>query len=114
MNATKLKVCHNRRITGHRVFTHLAAPGKTSLDWFYGFKPHLAVNEDAQLLTVTSTPGNTDDRRPVGKRIKHLFGKVFAALFYVCKALAQQLFEADALQLFAKPKRPREKLIDSV
>lgn len=105
IDATSLKVCHNRRITRHRVFTNLAARGKTSVDWFYGFKLHLVVNEHGELLNVTLTPGNTDDRRPVPELLKHLFGKVFADRGYVSQALAQQLFEAYGIQFFAKPKR---------
>ncbi len=105
IDATSLKVCHNRRITRHRVFTNLAARGKTSVDWFYGFKLHLVVNEHGELLNVTLTPGNTDDRRPVPELLKYLFGKVFADRGYVSQALAQQLFEAYGIQLFAKPKR---------
>ncbi|MBW4456284.1 MAG: transposase [Nostoc indistinguendum CM1-VF10] len=35
-----MKVCHNRRISRHKVFKGLAARGKTSVDWFFGFKQH--------------------------------------------------------------------------
>ena len=34
VDATSLKVCHNRRIKRHKVFDGLAARGKTSVDWF--------------------------------------------------------------------------------
>ncbi|MEP0809667.1 transposase [Trichocoleus sp. ST-U2] len=47
--ATSLKVCHNRRIQQHKVFKHLAARGKTSVDWFFGFKLHLVVNDKGEL-----------------------------------------------------------------
>ncbi|MEH2274226.1 MAG: transposase [Nostoc sp.] len=40
IDSTSLKVCHNRRISRHRVFKDLAARGKTSVDWFFGFKQH--------------------------------------------------------------------------
>ena len=45
MDSTSLKVCHNRRIGQHKVFKDLAARGKTSVDWFRGFKLHLVVND---------------------------------------------------------------------
>lgn len=45
IDSTCLKVCHNRRIKRHEVFDGLADRGKTSVDWFYGFKLHLVVNE---------------------------------------------------------------------
>jgi Transposase DDE domain len=61
MDATSLKVCHNRRISQHQVFSNMAARGKTSVDWFFGFKLHLVVNDCGELLNITVTPGNTDD-----------------------------------------------------
>ncbi len=45
IDSTSIKVCHNRRIASHKVFKSLAARGKTSVDWFFGFKLHLVVNE---------------------------------------------------------------------
>lgn len=75
-----------------RVFSHLAARGKTSVDWFFGFKLHLVVNECGALLNFTLTPGNIDDRKPVLELLKDLFGKVFADRGYVSHALAQTLF----------------------
>lgn len=45
IDSTSLAVCHNARIHQHRVFAGRAARGKTSVDWFYGFKLHLVVND---------------------------------------------------------------------
>ncbi len=50
MDSTSLKVCHNRRISQHQVFKGLATRGKTSVDWFFGFKLHLVINEHGELL----------------------------------------------------------------
>lgn len=52
LDSTSLKVCHNRRIHQHKVFTGLAARGKTSVDWFFGFKLHLVVNDKGELLNI--------------------------------------------------------------
>jgi hypothetical protein len=49
MDSTSLKVCHNRRIQQHQVFKSLAARGKTSVDWFFGFKLHLVVNDKGEV-----------------------------------------------------------------
>ena len=38
IDSSTLKLCHNRRIHQHQVFAELAAGGKTSVDWFFGFK----------------------------------------------------------------------------
>ena len=44
VDSIKLAVCHNKRIYQHRVFADSATRGKTSVDWFYGFKIHLILN----------------------------------------------------------------------
>jgi hypothetical protein len=93
VDATSLKVCHNRRIWSHRVFKNLASRGKTSVDWFLGFKVHLVVNELGELLNVAVTPGNIDDRRPVPSLVQGLRGKIFADRGYVSQKLATQLLE---------------------
>ena len=145
IDSTCLKACwagdppssHNRRISGHRVFKNLAARGKTSVDWFFGFclvapsrtghpsevrrKLHLVVNENGELLNITLTPGNTDDRKPVPDLVSSLFGKIFADSGarssgsptekaqqdkgYVSQRLATQLFEDEGIEFFAKPRR---------
>ncbi|CAA9325614.1 Mobile element protein, partial [uncultured Leptolyngbya sp.] len=47
------------------MFKGLATRGKTSVDWFFGFKLHLVINEHGELLNLTLRLGNTDDRKPV-------------------------------------------------
>ena len=74
--STELRVCENPRIPRHRVFAGHAARGKTSLGWFYGFKPHLLINTQGDLLGAELTPGNIDDRVPVEKLTQSVFGKL--------------------------------------
>ena len=105
MDATKLQVCHNRRIKSHRVFENYAARGKTSVDWFFGFKLHLVVNDLGELLNVYITPGNVDDRKPVPHLLQSLFGKVFADRGYISQPLADQLRQDLAIEFFVKPRR---------
>jgi hypothetical protein len=105
VDSTALDVCHNRRIKQHQVFQGIAARGKTSVDWFFGFKLHLVVNEYGELLNIQITPGNVDDRRPIPDLLKFMFGKVFADRGYVSQSLASQLFQDFGIEFFAKPKR---------
>ena len=65
VDATAIKVCHNKRIPRHQVFAGIAARGKTSMGWFYGFKLHLSVNDRGEILACQLTPGNVDDRKPL-------------------------------------------------
>jgi hypothetical protein len=105
MDSTCLKVCHNRRIGQHRVFKNLAARGKTSVDWFFGFKLHLVINDRGELLNCQVTPGNVDDRKPVPDLLQHLFGKVFADKGYISQKLFQELMSSLGVQLVTKLKR---------
>lgn len=93
IDSTPLAVCHNRRISRHRVFKDLAARGKNSMGWFYGFKLHLIVSDRGELLAVQVTPGNVDDRRPVEALSADLLGKLFGDKGYISQDLFKTLFE---------------------
>ena len=93
VDSTPLAVCHNRRINRNKVFKDLAARGKTSMGWFYGFKLHLIVNEQGELLVVRLTPGNVDDRKPLEEMSQDLFGKLFGDKGYLSKAMSAKLSE---------------------
>lgn len=103
IDSTSLRVCHNRRIHSHKVFAGCAQRGKTSVDWFYGFKLHLVVNDCGELLSLRLTPGNTDDRRPVPRMVKGLFGKLFGDKGYISQPLFETLFDEE-VQLVTKLK----------
>lgn len=104
IDSTKLAVCENLRIPQHRQFAGIAARGKTSLGWFYGFKLHLAVSDRGELLSWQVTPGNIDDRRPVEKLTQRLFGKLFGDLGYLSEPLKILLREQN-LELVTKVKK---------
>lgn len=93
VDSTALRVCTNRRITRHKVFTGLAARGQCSLGWFYGFKLHLVISEQGEILAFTLTAGNVDDRKPVPQMVKRLFGKLFGDKGYLSQPLFESLLE---------------------
>lgn len=97
VDATPLRVCRNQRIPQHKVFAGLAKRGKTSMGWFYGFKLHLIVNDQGEILTFFLTPGNVDDRKPLPKMVAwlNLVGRLFADKGYISKALVQQFLTKD-------------------
>ncbi len=101
VDSTPIAVCHNRRIASHRVFDGIAQRGKSSVGWFFGFKLHLVVNDMGEVLACTLIPGNVDDRAPVPKLTKQLFGKLFGDRGYISKALYARLFE-HGVQLITK------------
>jgi hypothetical protein len=64
IDATKLVVCHNKRIFKHKVFKGLANRGKSPAGWFFGFKLHALINQRGQLVVFSSTSGNVADNNP--------------------------------------------------
>lgn len=91
LDSTPLRVCNNRRITRHRVFAGSAQRGKSSMGWFYGFKLHLVVNTQGDILSYCCTAGNRDDRQPAPDLLSGVFGKVLADKGYVSQSLANRL-----------------------
>lgn len=98
LDSTRLVVCHNKRIQRHKVFANVATRGMSSMGWFYGFKLHLIINDQGEILTFYLTPGNVDDRQPVPHMARDLWGKLFADKGYIAQALFEQLF-ARSIQL---------------
>jgi hypothetical protein len=92
IDSTALRVCHNQRANSHRVMAGLAQWGKTSTGWFFGFKLHLIVNDQGQLLNVCLTAGNVDDRKPVQDLAANLFGKLVGDKGYIRQELFERLF----------------------
>lgn len=102
IDSTSLDVCLNQRIHSHKVFAGLAARGHTSTGWFFGFKLHLVVNDRGEILQLCITPGNVDDRKPVPRLVKKLFGKLFGDKGYISQPLAQALRQLFNIQLITK------------
>jgi hypothetical protein len=98
IDSTSLDVCLNQCIHSHKVFAGLVERGKTSTGWFFGFKLHLVVNDAGELLSFCITPGNVDDRKPVPRLAKKLFGDKG----YLSQSLAQMLHQLFDLQLITK------------
>ncbi len=49
---TKLVVCHNARIRRNKMFRGLAPLGRTSMGWLFGFKLHLPINHQGQIMAI--------------------------------------------------------------
>jgi len=114
IDSTCLHVCHPARIHQHRVFKTDARRGKTSVGWFYGFKLHLVVNDRGELLAFCLTPGNVDDRQPVPRLARRLFGKLFGDKGYLSQPLFEQLLVTQGVQLITKLRKNMRNVLMSL
>lgn len=103
VDSSPLQVCHQKRIHNHKVFKGLAMRGHTSVGYFYGFKLHIVVNDEGELLAYMITQGNIDDRKPVPSLAENLFGKLFGDKGYISSELFEKLME-QGVQLITKIK----------
>ena len=117
IDSTPIEVCHPGRARSHQVFKDLVGWGKNSMGWHFGFKLHLIINDQGELLAFKLTPGNTDDRVPVPDLTKDLIGKLFGDRGYISQPLFEELYER-GLELITNYKKKMKnklvKLIDKV
>lgn len=106
VDSTKIAVCKNKRINRNKVFQGIAALGKSTMGWFFGFKLHLIINDKGELLNFVITQGNVDDREPLKNEnfTKKVFGKLFADKGYIGQSLFEMLF-IDGIQLVTRLKK---------
>lgn len=94
IDSTSLSIRKNARIAQRQVFRvdarQLAHCGKTLVAWFYGFTPHLMIKDQGELRALCLTPANLDDRRPVPRLARRLFGKLIGDRAYLSQPLAEQ------------------------
>jgi hypothetical protein len=104
IDSTALPVCDNHRIQRHKTFAGLAARGKTSMGWFFGFKLHLVFNNLNEIVACKLTPGHVHDTKPVLQLTKNLLGKLFGDKGYIGKKLAEKLLRR-GLTLFTRVRK---------
>lgn len=102
VDATKLVVCHNKRIPNHRVFDGIAKRGKSSTGWFFGFKLHAVINQFGQLVVFRVTSGNIADNNPnlLQKLTSRLEGFLYGDAGYISSLKAT--LSARGLELITK------------
>ncbi len=115
VDSTPLRVCRNQRIHMHKVFKGIAARGKCSMGWFFGFKLHIVCNEKGEILNFCITSGDVDDRKPLENKrfLSEIYGKLVGDKGYISRQLFQHLF-VDGIQLITKLKNNMKGALMSV
>jgi hypothetical protein len=111
IDSTSIKVCHNIRIPKHKTFDGIAKRGKGTMGWFYGFKLHLVVNHNGEIVVAKVTTGNVQDTQPVTELSQGLTDKLYGDKGYLSKALAADLFEKGVTLVITVRKNMKAKAI---
>lgn len=104
IDSSSIKVCHNRRISRHKVFKGMSERGKSTMGWFYGFKLHIIINNKGELMGIKVTAGNKDDRSVIEELSEKLKGKLFGDKGYISQAKFKALWDK-GLQLITGIRR---------
>ena len=104
IDSTVLTSCHVKRASSHKTFKKQAKWGKTTTGWFFGFKLHLVINHQSEIIAFRITGGNIDDRNPVPDMMKGKKGKAFADKGYISKRLNVKLLR-EGVHLMTKVKK---------
>ena len=102
IDSTPIAVSHPKRIQSHKVFKKVAKRGRSSMGWFFGFKLHIIINDQGQLLAFMLTPGNISDISVTSNLVgNNISGKLFGDKGYVFQKLFEELFSR-GVQLITK------------
>ncbi|MDE5753224.1 MAG: transposase [Oscillospiraceae bacterium] len=84
------------------------------MGWFYGFKLHLIINDEGEIISFCLTSGNIDDRNEavMNSLTKEIFGKLFADRGYISSKLFGKLLERNITLVTRTKKNMKNKRMD--
>jgi len=93
IDSTTIDVCHIKRASSNRVFKNIAKKSKSTMGWFFGFKLHIVINDQGEIMAFKITSSTTDDRVPVDQMTQGLTGKLFGDRGYISQELFDKLYQ---------------------
>jgi len=112
VDSTVIKVCHVKRSYSNKVFKNIARKSKSTMGWFFGFKLHLIVNDEGEILSFQITQGNVSDINPVKTLAKGLWGKLFGDRGYISSSLFNELLNNNVQLITRLRSNMKNKLMD--
>lgn len=104
IDSFRLAVCNNRRIHQHKVFNSIAQRGHTSMGFFYGFKGHIVINSDCEIVDFQLTPGDIADNNTdlLNTICANVFGKIYGDKGYIINPEKFERFFEKGIQFVTK------------
>ncbi len=91
IDSTPLTVCHNKRISRHKVCKGFAEIGRSTKGWFYGIKLHIIIDRKGNLMNIMFTKGNVHDVSVVEKLSSFFRGLIIGDRGYISDNLFKRL-----------------------
>lgn len=110
VDSTPLPICANAHRYNVKIDNGLGKSGKNLNGWYFGFKLHLIIDQNMEVVGLCVTDAATKDYNALnGAFVKELFGFLIGDKGYVCKRVASNLAQ-DGLVLVTKPRKNMKKL----
>lgn len=111
VDSTPYAVCKAVRRYSHKVFEGMAALSKNSVGWFYGLKLHFLFNDKGEIVRLSITPGNVDDRKGLKGILSGLMAKIFGDRGYLGKKFFEELWKQGIYMVTRIRKNMKNKLM---
>ncbi len=94
---------------------HSAGKGKNMHGFYQGFKLHIIVNQDQEIVSVATTKANVHDIQLLKKPdfIKHVNGILVGDKGYIASSSHQQFLIKNGIQLLAKQRKNMDPFLNS-
>jgi hypothetical protein len=114
IDATSINLCYNIRILRHKTFDGIAQRGKSTMDWFYGFKLLLVVNHHGEIVAAKVTTGNVHDTQPVRELAEGLADKFYGDKGGNLITTVRKNMKAKAISLWDRAMHSRRYIIETI
>ena len=113
IDSFKMEACHIKRASRYKTLYGNAAIGYTSMGKFFGFKLHVLINTQGEVLNFLITPGNVADNNTlVVQHLTHFIsGNVFGDKGYILnKKLYEKIYKKGVKVVTRQRKNAKTKL----
>jgi hypothetical protein len=92
VDSTPLPVCNNNYRFRSKIFKGLAGSGKNMNGWFFGFKLHIIINDNMEIVSMRITDGSHNDLATLDENfVKDISGWLFGDKGYIGSKKATEL-----------------------
>lgn len=105
VDSTAMPICSNAHRYRVKIDLGLASSGKNIYGWFHGFKMHMIINYNMEIVSMKFTSGSTHDIKALDEKLtKGLIGFLIGDKGYISVKKQKELIQ-QGLILITKPRK---------